>query len=55
MLVGNEETKGQAVSRRSGMNWTEILARNGLESPGYKETVDQMRKEGRIKDKKGAK
>ena len=31
------------------MNWTEILKRNNLESPGYKETIDQMKKEGRIK------
>lgn len=63
--MGNEEAKGQAIpgssglnlsqaKTRRGINWTQILASNGLETPGYKETVDKMRKEGRIKDKKGA-
>lgn len=32
-----------------GLDWTAILKRAGLESPGYKETVDRMKKEGRIK------
>jgi hypothetical protein len=52
-LVDNKKANSESVSttskRRLGMNWTEILKRNNLESPGYKETIDQMKKEGRIK------
>jgi len=52
-LVDNKKAGKQRISgpvgRRYGMNWTEILAKKGLETPGYKETVDQMRKDGRIK------
>ena len=52
-LVDNKKTGKQRISgpagKRYGMNWTEILAKRGLETPGYKETVDQMRKDGRIK------
>jgi hypothetical protein len=52
-LVDNKKAGKQRISgpagKRYGMNWTEILAKRGLETPGYKETVDQMRKDGRIK------
>jgi hypothetical protein len=52
-LVDNKKTGKQRISgpagKRYGMNWTEMLAKKGLETPGYKETVDQMRKDGRIK------
>jgi len=52
-LVDNKKTSKQGIpgpiGKRYGMNWTEILAKRGLETPGYKETVDQMRKDGRIK------
>jgi hypothetical protein len=52
-LVDNKKTSKQGipgpVGKRYGMNWTEMLAKKGLETPGYKETVDQMRKDGRIK------
>ena len=52
-LVDNKKTDKQGIpgpiGKRYGMNWTEILAKKGLETPGYKETVERMRKEGRIK------
>jgi len=52
-LVDNKKAGKQRISgpigKRYGMNWTEILAKKGLETPGYKETVDKMREEGRIK------
>jgi hypothetical protein len=53
--VGNEETEKQTVSwapSRRGINWSEILDRLGLESPGYLETIEKMHQEGRIKGKK---
>lgn len=51
-MVDNEEASMQRVSRiRGRLNWDAILARVGLEAPGYHETVDQMKKEGRIKNK----
>lgn len=52
-LVDNEKTSKQGLPftprRAYGMNWTKILAEQGLESPGYQETVSRMRKEGRVK------
>jgi hypothetical protein len=52
-LVDHEETSKQRIpgtpGKRYGMNWTEILARENLESPGYHETVSKMRSAGRIK------
>ena len=48
-LVGDQKAERQAVPRGSALNWTEILAKNGLESPGYRETIDKMKAEGRIK------
>ncbi len=48
-LVDNEEAPGQAVPRIRGLNWTEILRKTGLETPGYHETIAKMKKEGRIK------
>lgn len=53
VLVDNKETGKQglpvAPGRAYGMSWTRILAEEGLESPGYQETIQRMRKEGRIK------
>ena len=53
ILVDNEKAGKQRISgptgKRYGMNWTEILAKKGLETPGYKETVDKMRENGQIK------
>lgn len=54
-LVGNEKANTQRVSADTkrpvrGIDWTEILARNGLESPGYKETIEKMKAEGRLRD-----
>ena len=49
-LVGDSKTDGNGVSRVArGMNWTEILRNSNLETPGYHETVLQMKKDGRIK------
>lgn len=46
-MVDNEETASQGLPRAAsrpirGLNWTAILAKAGLESPGYKETVEKM-------------
>lgn len=57
-MVGDDKTKGQAVPRTAAGKqfgasfWTERLAALGLESPGYHETVQKMKDEGRIKNKK---
>jgi len=52
-LVDNEKAGKQrlpiAPGRSYGMNWTEMLAEQQLESPGYQETLRAMRREGRIK------
>ncbi len=52
-LVDNEKAGKQrlpiAPGRAYGMNWTEILAEQQLESPGYQETLRAMRKEEGIK------
>lgn len=53
-LVDHQETSNQGLptpAKRSvrGLDWTAILDRAGLESPGYKETVDQMKKEGKLR------
>jgi hypothetical protein len=47
--VDNQEAPEQTISRTRGLNWTEILRRTGLESPGYHETIAKMKQEGRIK------
>lgn len=48
-LVGDQETDFQAIPRPKGnLNWTKILAQAGLESPGYHEVVEKMKKEGRV-------
>ncbi len=51
--MDNKETGKQglpiAPGRAYGMSWTRMLAEEGLESPGYQETIQRMRKEGRIK------
>lgn len=52
-LVGDKETGQQGLPRTSSrLNWTEILARSGLETPGYHEVIEKMKKEGRIKQSK---
>lgn len=52
-MVDNEKAGKQglpiAPGRAYGMNWTRMLAEQGLESPGYQDTIRRMRKEGRIK------
>lgn len=53
-LVDNEKTSNKGLStdaRRPvrGLDWTSILAKAGLESPGYRETVEKMKAEGRLK------
>lgn len=54
-LVDNEETDASGVSTTPerpvrGIDWTTILARLNLESPGYKETVEKMKADGRLKN-----
>lgn len=52
-LVVYEKAGKQRISgttgKRYGMNWSEMLAAADLESPGYHETIDKMRRAGRIK------
>lgn len=48
-LVDNQETPKQRVPRASGLDWTSMLAKSGLESPGYHETIAKMKQEGKIK------
>ena len=49
-VVGNEKASKQGLPRAGyGMNWTEILGRAGLESPGYHEVIKKMKEEGRIR------
>lgn len=52
-LVDNKETTEQELSttaiRTRGLNWTEILARHGLESPGYRETFEKMQNARKVK------
>jgi len=45
-------TKPLSGGGRDPQFWTKTLARLGLESPGYKETVDKMKAAGLIKNKK---
>lgn len=54
-MVDNQKTDPQSVPSDAGrpvrgLNWTAILARAGLESPGYKETVEKMKADGRLKN-----
>lgn len=46
-MVGNQKANEQGLPRTTkqlrGLNWTEILNKHGLESPGYQETVAKMR------------
>ena len=53
-LVGNKEACSEMLSADAkrpirGLNWTEILERAGLESPGYRETIDKMKKDGKLR------
>lgn len=52
-LVVYEKTSKQRISgiagKRYGMNWSEMLVAANLESPGYHETINEMRRAGRIK------
>jgi hypothetical protein len=51
-LVGDTKTDRHGLSRPPrGLNWTQILKDAGLEAPGYHETIEKMKKEGRIKRK----
>lgn len=54
-LVDNEKTGTPGVSATSGrssrgIDWTAILSRANLESPGYKETIEKMKADGRLKN-----
>jgi hypothetical protein len=53
-LVGNQEACSKMLPANAkrpvrGMNWTEILEKAGLKSPGYTETIEKMKKEGKLK------
>jgi hypothetical protein len=48
-VVDNEEATKQGLPRTRGLDWTSMLAKTGLESPGYHETIAKMKTEGRIK------
>lgn len=48
-VVDNKEAPKQGLSRTRGLDWTAMLAKSGLESPGYHETIAKMKMEGRIK------
>lgn len=53
-LVGNEKASSEGIPINAerpvrGLNWTEILSKAGLESPGYRETIDKMKADGRLK------
>lgn len=48
-LVDNQEAPKQRLSRTRGLDWTSMLAKSGLESPGYHETIAKMKQEGKIK------
>lgn len=55
-VVDDKKTPEQRVPDTSkplrGMNWTEMLSKKGLESPGYQETVAKIRERNRsIKSK----
>lgn len=47
-MVDNQKTTKQRVPRVTGINWTRILAERGLETPGYHETIDLMKRNKRI-------
>jgi hypothetical protein len=54
-LVDNKKTEKQSISRtsvRRGIDWTLTLKSIGLESPGYRETIEKMYKQGKINRKK---
>lgn len=53
-VVDHEEARKQGIPPAAGrpirgIDWTSILAKHGLESPGYKETIEKMKREGKIK------
>jgi hypothetical protein len=54
-LVDNKETSQQRLAnaprerKPRGLDWTAILKNAGLETPGYEETIETMKREGRIK------
>lgn len=52
-MVDNQETSVCDLSRSTGrsvrgLDWTSILRKANLESPGYHETVEKMKKDGRL-------
>ena len=40
---------GSAARPTRGQDWTRILGKAGLEAPGYHETIDKMKREGRLR------
>lgn len=48
-LVDNQEASVKRLPRIRGLDWTSMLAKTGLESPGYHETIAKMKAEGKIK------
>jgi hypothetical protein len=52
-LVDNEKAAAPGVpgpAKRSirGLDWTSILRKAKLESPGYHETIEKMKEDGRL-------
>jgi hypothetical protein len=53
-VVDNKKANEQGLSSSArrpvrGLDWTFILERAGLESPGYRETIDKMKADGKLK------
>jgi hypothetical protein len=54
-VVDNKEATTSGVSGTAkrpirGLDWTSILSRSNLESPGYRETIEKMKADGRLKN-----
>lgn len=52
-VVDHQETGKQRISPLTGrpvkgIDWTKILEEHNLESPGYKETIEKMKRDGKI-------
>jgi len=58
-MVGFEGSSGEGLPSAGGggaklpgvIDWGAILARHNLETPGYKETVEKMKKDGALRRK----
>lgn len=53
-MVDNEETSNQGIPSTAqrparGQDWTSILRKANLEAPGYRETIEKMKREGKIR------